>query len=736
MKRKKELKIKAPNTNTSGIVLSIGMIVKDEIRSIERCLKALEPLRKALPCQLVIADTGSTDGTREIVQEYADICFDFEWISDFSAARNAVLDKCTGVWNMYVDADEYLDEDISELVKFLTHEHVYQGFFVTQRNYRDLNMKKSSYSDFIAMRIILASLGKRFYGAIHEQFDTDGVTQFCNLENTILHHDGYAGDREQAKIDAKNERNLVLLREEHKKDPESLTTLLQCIESSNGKFSSERMSYIYKGMDLLTNNTKLCQNFGAAGIYKHAQVLALIKKLPTCDEWLEFGKEHFSKSYYYKIDVMHIMAWEYIKDKRYEEALDAAEIYLAGIKSYYKNKGNEPELLQSAMTFVSESAEQTTIATKAFCLMKMDKTDEGIKVLSSVDTKQLTNESITTYLLSIFSAPEDARAQKILADLFDEYYYYDGTEKWAKHLMAMCVQSVRESFSTKKKNIAAYTLCSGDVGIYANIMQTMDSAKIAQLTEDVKDFHNMPMSVYAHLMAHGVAFPDKFYNCNYTFLLNTAGALAKDKSVFNALPNWVSTDDFGESLKKFKFLFDLTSEVLKKAHWKKNTEKQGTDENEHILSNTINFEDKKDEQTACDIIEIYGSVAQPYLQAYYSQDVLQSSEEWGALLPEHHFAMLFTKAQEALQNKDELGLVRFLRQGVKICPNMSVAVTLMLKTYNVKQNIDSVPEASVEMRQLAVKIKEILSKFDKNSPEVAQIMQSEAYMQVKHLIED
>ena len=77
-------------------LLSIGMIVKDEIRCIEKCLKALQPLREAFPCELVIADTGSTDGTREVAERYADILFDFSWIDDFAAARNAVMDRCSG----------------------------------------------------------------------------------------------------------------------------------------------------------------------------------------------------------------------------------------------------------------------------------------------------------------------------------------------------------------------------------------------------------------------------------------------------------------------------------------------------------------------------------------------------------------------------------------------------------------------------------------------------------------
>ena len=79
-------------------VYSIGIIFKNEIRCLERCMKSLQPLREAVPCELVMADTGSTDGSREVAEKYADILFDFPWIDDFAAARNAVMDRCSGRW--------------------------------------------------------------------------------------------------------------------------------------------------------------------------------------------------------------------------------------------------------------------------------------------------------------------------------------------------------------------------------------------------------------------------------------------------------------------------------------------------------------------------------------------------------------------------------------------------------------------------------------------------------------
>ena len=125
-------------------ILSVGVIFKNEIRCLERCVKSLQTLRETLPCQLVMADTGSEDGSHEIAAKYADVFFDFPWIDDFSAARNAVLDRCTGVWFMWLDADEWLDENITELVEFLENPqnwNRYGSAYLTIRNYGTVTVK-------------------------------------------------------------------------------------------------------------------------------------------------------------------------------------------------------------------------------------------------------------------------------------------------------------------------------------------------------------------------------------------------------------------------------------------------------------------------------------------------------------------------------------------------------------------------------------------------------------------
>ena len=85
--------------------LSVAIIFKNESRCLERCLKSLQPLRERLSLQIVMADTGSTDGSREIAARYADVLIDFPWINDFAAARNATLEHCTGRWTLVIDCE-------------------------------------------------------------------------------------------------------------------------------------------------------------------------------------------------------------------------------------------------------------------------------------------------------------------------------------------------------------------------------------------------------------------------------------------------------------------------------------------------------------------------------------------------------------------------------------------------------------------------------------------------------
>ena len=67
--------------------INLVMIVKNEERSLERCLRTVDNLVD----EVIVVDTGSTDKTVEIAEEMGAKVFSFTWVNDFSAARNYAL---------------------------------------------------------------------------------------------------------------------------------------------------------------------------------------------------------------------------------------------------------------------------------------------------------------------------------------------------------------------------------------------------------------------------------------------------------------------------------------------------------------------------------------------------------------------------------------------------------------------------------------------------------------------
>lgn len=92
--------------NATKAEISLCMIVKNEEKNIGNCLSSV----KDLVDEIVIVDTGSTDRTKEIVAQYTDKIYDFEWIDDFAAARNFAFSKGTREYLMWLDADDIIKE--------------------------------------------------------------------------------------------------------------------------------------------------------------------------------------------------------------------------------------------------------------------------------------------------------------------------------------------------------------------------------------------------------------------------------------------------------------------------------------------------------------------------------------------------------------------------------------------------------------------------------------------------
>ncbi len=84
--------------------ISCCMIVKNEEAFLAQCLKSIRDFVD----EIVVVDTGSTDGTVEIAKRFTDKVYFHPWEGSFSKARNQALTYATGDWIFIIDGDEEL----------------------------------------------------------------------------------------------------------------------------------------------------------------------------------------------------------------------------------------------------------------------------------------------------------------------------------------------------------------------------------------------------------------------------------------------------------------------------------------------------------------------------------------------------------------------------------------------------------------------------------------------------
>ena len=111
--------------------VALSMIVRDAELDLPRCLDSVA----GLVDEIVIADTGSLDGTRAIADRYQARCLQIPWEHDFAKARNQALAAVTADWVLALDADEQMDPDAGELLPALLAHAEVTGYLVTIRNY-------------------------------------------------------------------------------------------------------------------------------------------------------------------------------------------------------------------------------------------------------------------------------------------------------------------------------------------------------------------------------------------------------------------------------------------------------------------------------------------------------------------------------------------------------------------------------------------------------------------------
>ncbi len=204
-----------PHDNARPL-LSLCMIVKNEAEYLETCLKLARPHVD----EIVVIDTGSTDGTQDIARRYADVFEEIEWPNSFAAARNYSLDRASGQYILILDGDEYIaDFNGWKTLRLVLQEQQIAGIRLRIRNLLPANGFVQA--DVIFQeRIFPNDPSVRYTGRVHNQiwstieaYHKKTGYPILNIPVEVVHF-GYVHAREKMRI--KYEPRLPLLLQEYK----------------------------------------------------------------------------------------------------------------------------------------------------------------------------------------------------------------------------------------------------------------------------------------------------------------------------------------------------------------------------------------------------------------------------------------------------------------------------------------------------------------------------------------
>lgn len=697
-------------------VLSIGIIFKNEIRCLERCLSSFDGLRKRVPCQLVAADTGSDDGSREVAERYADVLIDFPWINDFSAARNAVVDRCEGEWLFFVDADEWLDEDFSELEAFLKNPKYGKGYLactVVVRNYTSYDLR-GDYGDFMAARMLRMSTGIRYEGAIHEHWN-QGVGAMLGMGKTILHHDGYVGlEREEGS--EKRKRNLAPLRKKLEADPDNLLTLLQCVESSVGY---ELEGYIRRSIRAVEERRAYWESFGPP-LFRYAVSLAKASELPEYHDWAARARELFPESLYIRVDINYYEFTSAINVKNYEDAIPLGEAYLQAMEDYRTRHFDAADLAVSSVSMVAPDREDEVRIHLANAYFYTKAPEKCVQLLQTTPVQRLSAENIKNYfgmLLNVY-AQSEINTSAAIAELWRKISASGENSEQVQAVLTVAAgifpQRYREAETAHGFHHAYRALLplAGKCGpgIAAQVLDARTVSEMHDALLALTDWDQISIHALAHALKQGLPFPMEEKPLRQEDAARLAKRLTAAGDTICCLTAALAPSRWRSDPAYLNWARALVITTVQTYPWQRPT--LGA---EHAMA----------------MARTFAQVEADFLPFYYGPGVL-TEENLFLLPPIHRFGWYWVQAFSALETGDAIGYTQLLRKALISCEGMDAMVEFLLNNTPALQ----VPPPGPELPALAEQVRTMLAAYDPDDPAVMALKKSPVYQRVAHLIEE
>lgn len=162
--------------------LSATVICKDEVEKIRGCLESVR-----FCDEVVVVDSGSTDGTLDLCRELADRVIERGWPGHV-AQKNFALDQARGEWVLPLDADERVTPELAaEVRRVLAEGPRFDGYRITRHvHYLGRWIDHSGWYPEPRVRLFRRSRGR--WGGVnpHDEVRVDGAVG--DLRGEIVHY--------------------------------------------------------------------------------------------------------------------------------------------------------------------------------------------------------------------------------------------------------------------------------------------------------------------------------------------------------------------------------------------------------------------------------------------------------------------------------------------------------------------------------------------------------------------
>lgn len=680
-------------------ILTIGIITKNEKIKLERCLKSLMPLKEALDCEIIVTDTGSTDGTVEMARGYADKVIDYKWNDNFSDARNTGIKAAKGLWFMWIDSDEWLD-DVAEIAEFFNSGKYkqYASTTVIMRDYQNgvekyQSDKNNGYMEINLKRLILLGDGIKFEGKIHERIT--GMPPLKYL-STILNHDGYQFQTKEENM-LKRKRNIVPLLEEYNKNPKDLSTINYLIrEYFMMKDYEKAIEYGYKSIDV-AKYTMEHKDFKGDKTFMKSCILYAKLKIASAFyntgrdvdviDMLENEVDNQPKASFLFVDVYGLLFKAYVRMEDIKKTLTYAEKYIEKYNEYIHDKLDKEYTIG---LFVSLNHVSVIIGNISFILNHyiasgdFDKTMEYFYILENLKLEGI-DEIYTGYILEI-------------ADKFKRYelvndMYIRAVNKEINISPEIFQHSINKSFLEMKKEDSFDFLRSLYNLNIQDVYMNLQKIKYLDLSDSEEEVKNLILKITQ----------DEKFEMNSINISLLYFSLKYDTGVEKVSQKI----DIQKISTYTKILIDNNEDIVDVvyAYYKEAIKKDIDMDTRHIIISLLESYTlvKSDIESLNIIFELYSVILPGFLEKMYNENIL--NEKYIKLLsPVLQFGYYIEKAGK-LRLKEEIPLyIKELKKAVMAYPIMFKPVKAVIN--DMEEEMRKEQERDNEFSKLAKKIKE------------------------------